>query len=164
MEANHGKARRLRNRFVSSASLNFVAGLFVAAGINLLTSIPTDNGSPSALTLGLLSAPWLILGFVTFWLATVLADLELELALYTNAHLDKDEREEMRETAMTSVRPTLVRVAMLTVALLVAAVLMSIFLPGLLDKSQQCQKSSQSATAGTAPTHPQRAGSGGCTL
>jgi hypothetical protein len=116
------------------SALNFLAGMFAGAGINMLTSVSTGppGGVPTA-KIALDSALWVFAaGFLT-WAAQVIEHDERDADLFIDRDFSerekKDIREEYRRRASRRARLPIG----LTMLALVAAVLM---LPGLIQWRQ----------------------------
>ncbi|PZG13159.1 hypothetical protein C1I95_24300 [Micromonospora craterilacus] len=115
----------------SPSALNFLAGLFAGAGINMLTSVSTGPPDPeiSTLKVALDSALWVIAAAFLTWAAHLLEAAEREADLYIakkfNEAEKKELRQEYRSRALRRARLPLV----LTGLSLVSAVLL---LPGLI--------------------------------
>jgi hypothetical protein len=117
----------------SPSPLNFFAGLFAGAGINMLTSVSSgDPGQPSSLKLGIDSFLWVLAaGFLT-WAAHILEEAEREAALYIDRGMSDHERREIRQANLKQAAPK----AVWAIALTGLSVLAAIFLlPGLIDWS-----------------------------
>jgi hypothetical protein len=117
----------------SASPLNFVAGLFAGAGINMLTSVSAGApGQASSFKLGLDSFLWVLAaGFLT-WAARIIENAEREAALYIDRAMGQQERAQIREENLRYVAPRAVRAIVLTALSVFAAILL---LPGLIDWS-----------------------------
>ena len=80
-----------------SSSLNFVAGIFAGAGINMITSVATGPESGvSTLKIAIDSAFWVLAaGFLT-WAAQLLQSSERDADLQITPDLTPPERREVR--------------------------------------------------------------------
>lgn len=126
--AQHKQVGRVKPHLLSSAVVGFAAGVSVAAGINLLTTIASHGGAIPASWLAAMAVPWLLLGGLLVFASSLLAGVEAELNLYLGAELSYEERAELRGQLIGSVRPRLIGLALLSgvvaaagVALLIAA-------------------------------------------
>ncbi len=110
--------------------MNFLAGLFAGAGINMITSVATspDSDAP-ALTIGLDSATWVLAaGFLT-WAAQVLQSSERDADLQIAPDFSPRERQQVRDLyRQESLRAVRIPLG-LTLISLVAAIAL---LPGLI--------------------------------
>jgi hypothetical protein len=118
----------------SPSPLNFFAGLFAGAGINMLTSVSSgEPGQPSNLKLGVDSFLWVLAaGFLT-WAAHILEDAEREATLYIDRNMSENEKRDIRQAQLRRATPKAVKAIVLTGLSVVAAV---ILLPGLIDWSK----------------------------
>ncbi|MEV6813380.1 hypothetical protein [Micromonospora sp. NPDC051296] len=116
----------------SPSALNFLAGLFAGAGINMLTSVSTGPPDPeiSTVKVALDSALWVIAAAFTTWAAHLFQAAEREADLYIDRDFGEAEKKQIREDhlrrALRRARLPLV----LTGLSLVGAVLL---LPGLIS-------------------------------
>jgi hypothetical protein len=86
------------NWLPASSSLNFLAGIFAGAGINLITSVATGpEGGVSTLAIGLDSALWVLAAAFLTWAAQVLQHGERDADLLIAADFTERERREVRE-------------------------------------------------------------------
>jgi hypothetical protein len=117
--------------FPSPSSLNFLAGLFAGAGINMLTSVSTGPPNiPPATKLFLDSALWVIAaGFLT-WAARALENAERDADLYINRDFTEKEKREIRHEYVKAAIPRALPAFTLTLVSVVAAILL---LPGLIQ-------------------------------
>jgi|SRR3954464_3436671 hypothetical protein len=114
----------------SPSPLNFFAGLFAGAGINMLTSV--SPGENLSWLLGADSFLWVLAaGFLT-WAAHILEDAEREAALYIDRGMTDTERREIRQANLQRAAPKAVRAIVLTGLSVLAAIFL---LPGLIDWS-----------------------------
>jgi len=117
----------------SPAPLNFFAGLFAGAGINMLTSVSSgDPGPTSNVKLGVDSFLWVLAaGFLT-WAANILQNAEREAELYVDRGMSPAERREIRQANLARAAPK----AVWAIALTVFSVMLAVFLlPGFIDWS-----------------------------
>ncbi len=110
---------------ISPAALNFLAGLFAGAAINMLTTVSTDPAPDvSTRQVVLDSGMWVLAaGFLT-WSAQILQRAERDADLYIDRDFSHSERKEIRDEylrlAFRHARLPLV----LTAAALLAAILL----------------------------------------
>src|SRR4051812_5745910 len=101
------------------SSLNFLAGIFAGAGINLITSVATGpDGGISTLKISIDALLWVLAaGFLT-WVAQIVQHGERDADLYIDRDFSDTEKREIRERYMGGA----VRRSRLPLALTVIAV------------------------------------------
>ncbi|MER5456039.1 MULTISPECIES: hypothetical protein [unclassified Micromonospora] len=114
------------------STLNFLAGLFAGAGINMLTSVSTGPPDPAISTakVALDSALWVIAAGLTTWAAHLLQTAEREAELEIDRDFSPAERSEVREVHLRKALRGARLPLGLTLLSLVGAVLL---LPGLIS-------------------------------
>jgi hypothetical protein len=122
----------LSSALPAPSSLNFLAGLFAGAGINMLTSVSTGPpGGTSTAKVGLDSFLWVFAaGFLT-WAARILENAERDAQLVFVGHrITEEEKREILESYRRKAGPRVQLAIGLTVVSVVAAILL---LPGLIS-------------------------------
>lgn len=113
-----------------SSSLNFLAGIFAAAGINMVTSVatsPEDGVSP--LRIALDSAFWVLAAAFLTWAAQLLQSGERDADLQIAPDFSTGERHEVRQLhRMRSLHAVRLPLGLTVVSLLVAIVLLPRFI------------------------------------
>jgi hypothetical protein len=80
------------------SSLNFLAGIFAGAGINLITSVSTGPEPDISTTkIALDSLLWVLAAGCTTWAAQVLQHAERDADLYIDRDFSDTEKREIRE-------------------------------------------------------------------
>jgi hypothetical protein len=113
------------NWLPASSSLNFLAGIFAGAGINLITSVATGpEGGVSTIKIALDSALWVVAAAFLTWAAQAVQRGERDADLLIAPNFSEGERREVRElhqrTALRHARLPLI----LTMVSLVGALVM----------------------------------------
>jgi hypothetical protein len=105
----------------ASSSLNFLAGIFAGAGINLITSVATDQDGEFSAQIGLDSALWVLAaGFLT-WAANRLRRGERDTDLLIAPDFTEGERRKVLELhTRRSLRQARIPLILTTVSLLLA--------------------------------------------
>lgn len=78
---------------ISPALMNFLGGLFAAAGINLLTSMVTNEANPPDYWLFILAVPWLCLTAGFAYIANEHEGIQRRADLLVTRDLSPEERE-----------------------------------------------------------------------
>ncbi|WBB53988.1 hypothetical protein [Verrucosispora sp. WMMD573] len=114
------------------STLNFLAGLFAGAGINMLTSVSTGPPDPQISTakVALDSALWVIAAAFTTWAAHLFQAAEREADLYIDRDFSEAEKLEIRQAYLSRALRRARLPLILTVLSLVGAVLL---LPGFIS-------------------------------
>jgi hypothetical protein len=112
-------------------ALNFLAGLFAGAGINMLTSTATGESSTSAGAVALDAVVWVAAAVFMAWVAHRLDAAQRQASFFTtNPYLEPDEKRAEYEKQLDETAPVTALLLGLTLVCLIAATLL---LPGLID-------------------------------
>lgn len=110
--------------------MNFLAGIFAAAGINMITSVatgPEDGVSPVSIALD--SAFWVLAAALLTWAAQLLQSGERDADLQIAADFSAGERREVRELyRMKSLQAVQLPLGLTVVSLLAAIALLPRFI------------------------------------
>ncbi|MDG4782566.1 hypothetical protein O7614_23175 [Micromonospora sp. WMMD961] len=111
------------------STLNFLAGLFAGAGINMLTSVSTGPADPGVSTgkVALDSALWVVAAAFLTWAAHLFQAAERDADLYIDRDFSEPEKQEIRQEYLRRALRRARLPLMMTVLALVCAVLL---LPG----------------------------------
>lgn len=110
--------------------MNFLAGLFAGAGINMITSVATSpDGDAPTLAIGLDSATWVLAAAFLTWAAQVLQSAERDADLQIAPDFSARERQQVRDLyRQESLRAVRIPLGLTVISLLAAIAL----LPGLI--------------------------------
>lgn len=117
-------------RFPAPSSLNFLAGLFAGAGINMLTSL--SNGTPDGISpqkIAIDSALWVIAAAFLTWSAQLLECAGHHADRLSGNRMNKVEIEEIRQATL---RPVLARTLFALGMTALSVALAVLLLPGLI--------------------------------
>src|ERR1700730_11925098 len=108
--------------------LNFLAGLFAGAGINMLTSVATAPAETSTTAIVIDSAVWVLAAASTTWVAHLVETMNKDIEAKLEDDFDPDEERGVRRMARAAVGT---RLRLATVAACSSVVVGVLFLPPL---------------------------------
>lgn len=111
--------------------MNFLAGIFAGAGINMITSVATaPEGGVSTAKIALDSALWVLVAAFLTWAAQLLQSGERDADLQIAPGFSPGERHEVRELyRMKSLQAVRLPLGLTVISLLAAIALLPKFIP-----------------------------------
>lgn len=117
------------NLVPAPAALNFLAGVFAGAGINMLTSVSTGpDGNVRASAIAVDSALWILGAAFLTWGAHIFEEAQREAELHIDRDFSDREKAEIREAQLLEARRRAAVPLLLTGIAISGAILL---LPGL---------------------------------